>query len=472
MKTSASLSFLTVSICTMFLVLAGCQDNGPGDIPSGDPVITEIGTPVGESRSATIDQNGGALVSADAKISLDIPAGALSGATEITIQPVTGEAPLGLGQGYRLLPHGLTFAKPVRLKFWYDSQLLNNTPEDFLWIVTQAADGSWKALLKSAPDADSQSVTGDISHFSDWALARFVDLTITPVSPTVKKGESVKLELTGFLRDQPSDDEELVPLAPITSDGDVLTPLTPIPPVESRIMQFKVKQWSMNGSPAPVSNENGSLSAQTGSATYKAPNGIPNTNPVAVSAGLETTNKEGRKSSYELVSNIRVGEDLNLTLIVDGKTYTYYQYGIDGMTPSDDPENPGTVRCIFEDGDLVIYAGDDLHTTFVGGIESPSSGTRIFDCKTYRDNMVFTFDDANYFNTYYKRTRGTDGGCSIIYSCGEMSFTLTDFVSTFGSIVTGSFSGTLYEDKLGFDESCTTSEGHSIQGKFTLMIYH
>jgi hypothetical protein len=472
MKTSPSFSLFVVSICSVFLLLAGCKDYGAGDPPTGDPLVTSIGTPVGESVSATIGENGGALVSADEKISLTIPAGALSVATEISIQPVTGEAPLGLGQGYRLLPHGLTFAKPVTLKFSYDSQLLRNTPEEFLWIVAQTANGSWNALLKSAVDPATKSVSCSTTHFSDWALARFVDLTITPVSPVVKKGESVKLELTGFLRDLPSDDDELAPLLPITSDGDVLTPLTPIPPVESRIMQFKVKRWNMNGSPAPVNNQNGSLSAQANSATYKAPNNIPDTNPVAVSASLETTNKEGKKSSYELVSNIRVGEDLSLTIKIDGKTFTYYQYGIDGIIPPDDPQNPGTARCVFEDNSLVIYAGDDNHTTFVGGVENPSVGTRVYDCKTYQDNMVFVYDDANYHNTYYKRTRFPDGGCNTESTCGEMSFKLTSFEGTFGSIVTGTFSGVLYEDKLSFWESCTTSESHPIEGKFTLMIYH
>lgn len=475
MKTFASRSFLTLSICSALFLYTGCKKNDPGNTLNGDPVITDTGTPVGESRSVTIDENGGDLVSADEKISINIPAGALPGPTEITIQPVSGEAPLGLGYGYRLLPHNLTFSKPVELKFSYDSQLLNNTPEDFLWIVTQAADGSWNALLKSALDPATKSVSCETTHFSDWALARFIDLTITPVSATVKKGESVKLALTGFLRDQSSsDDDELAPLIAISSDADGLTPLTPIPPVESRFMEFKVKKWNMNGSPAPVSNENGSLTAQSNSATYKAPNAIPETNPVAVSASLETTNKEGRKSSYDLVSNIRVGEYLYLTLTIDGKKYTYYQYGIDGMIPPDDPENPGTVRCVFEDGDLVLYAGDNEINTFVGGIKDPAVGTRIFDCETTGNGMVYSIvsTDTNYFNTYYKRTRTADGGCSTESVCGEMSFTLTSFEGTFNSIVTGSFSGKLYEDPLSYWESCTTSESHSVQGSFMLMIYY
>ena len=113
-----------------------------------------------------------------------------------------------------LQPEGLTFAKPVELKFHYDGQLLKNTPEDFLWIVTQAGDGSWNAMLKSVVDTGAKTVTIKTAHFSDWALGRFIDLSLNPSSSTLSKGQSVTLIVAGFVRDNTlQEDDELGPFS-------------------------------------------------------------------------------------------------------------------------------------------------------------------------------------------------------------------------------------------------------------------
>jgi hypothetical protein len=469
-----ALPFHLVVFSALFLIgLSGCKKEDPGTPQVSDPVITEIGTVSGEAASATIGAGGGELVSADGRVGLTIPAGALSGPVEITVQPVSGEAPLGLGLGYRLLPEGLTFAKPVVLTFSYDQALLADYSEDFLWIVTQSANGSWSALLRSGLDESAGTVSGEISHFSDWALARFIDLKLTPASPTVKLGESVRLQLTGFFRDEnSSDDEELVPLRPVTTDGDVLTPLTPIPPVESRTMQFRVKKWNMNGKAAPVSDNNGSLTPEGQGATYKAPAKQPETNPVAVSAELETTNKEGRKSSYELVSNIHVGEVYSITIKIDGKVYTYYQSGADGVNPPDDP-NDGNAMCTFDDDGLGIYALLEDVNSCVFGVSKPSAGSHMLDCHNAVGTMLFSNDEngAGYYDAYYVRTPVSGGDCNSVRKCAEdIKVTLVIFEGETGGLVTGTFSGTLYEDKLSYWDSCTSSTPHTIEGTFRLLL--
>ena len=457
----------------LFVVLSACQKEDPGTVVVSDPVKTAIGSPTGQPVSAVIGEAGGELATSDGRVSLTFPAGALSQAVEISVQPLTGEAPLGLGLGYRLLPEGLQFAKPVVLTFSYDGSLLGDCPEDFLWIVTQSADGSWSALQKSALDKSSGTVSGEIPHFSDWALARFIDLRLTPASPTVKLGESVQLQLTGFFRDQQtSDDDELVPLRPITTDGDVLTPLTPIPPVESRAMEFRVKRWTMNGKAAPVSDNNGSLTARGQEATYKAPAKNPETNPVAVSAELETTNKEGRKSSYQLVSNIHVGEVYSITIKIDGKVFTYYQYGIDGFNPPDDP-NAGTAMCTFDDDGLGIYAFLDGVNSSVVGVDVPTVGTHILDCSQLVGGMIFSNDEGGtiYYDSYYQRSRLSGGDCKSETKCAtDNKLVLTVFEGKKDGLVTGKFSGTLYQDDQSNWDSCTSSTPHQIEGEFRLVL--
>jgi len=154
-----------------------------------NPLITGVGVPDGVQTSATVGASGGTLTSSDGKLTVSIPAGALSANTLISIQPISNEGSLALGAAYRIGPENIKFNQPVKLIFHYDNQLLGGMPEDFLWIITQEDDRSWNALLKSAIDKTAKTVTVSTGHFSDWALGQFISLSLTPSSKTLKKGE-------------------------------------------------------------------------------------------------------------------------------------------------------------------------------------------------------------------------------------------------------------------------------------------
>jgi hypothetical protein len=152
MKKSLNKNWL-VTLSLLFISILSCDPEEPSpvnEIPiDQDPIVTAKGTPSGDAASTSIGNSGGTLTSADGNLIITIPSGALSSATNITIQPISNEAPLGIGQGYRLEPEGVQFAKKIQLTFHYNDQLLDGSLEDFLWIVTQADDGSWNALLKA-----------------------------------------------------------------------------------------------------------------------------------------------------------------------------------------------------------------------------------------------------------------------------------------------------------------------------------
>ena len=83
--------------------------------PETGPLVTAAGTPDGTAVTKTIGANGGAITSADGNISIIIPAGALEGDQEITVQPVVNKLPEGYGKAYRLTPHEIKFLKPVTI---------------------------------------------------------------------------------------------------------------------------------------------------------------------------------------------------------------------------------------------------------------------------------------------------------------------------------------------------------------------
>jgi hypothetical protein len=472
---------LIVGFTFLSFFMISCDKGNTPIAQSTDPIVTEVGTVAGEENSSSIGSSGGSITSEDGNLTVIIPSGALSTETNISVLPITNEAPLGLGNGYRLEPEGTTFSKPIRLTFHFNDQLLKGTLPDFLWIVSQTTDGSWNAMLKSTVDPVAKTVTIETSHFSDWALGRFIDLSLNPTSTTIQKGQSVQLKLYGFARGSDlQDDDDLAPLIPV--NGEDLTPLTPIPPVESRLMSFKIKKWTLNGSAAPVSNGNGSLNVSNDGAIYKAPDQKPTKNPVTISVELETRYNDQSMGSYILSSLIMVVSDYYVNLKIDGKTYEYIQYGHNTSTPPD-PDNFSLVACGMSDGWFELLASmlnstsgpkDILELKF----DNPSKSTRSLVGSNSEGTDVLSFIPlqgiSSYELNYTKRTSISDNTCDRKYLCGNGSVTLTTFGNKPGdgyfSEVGGYFSGTIYSDKSDYDNNCISSDEHTIEGEFWLMM--
>ncbi|HYG18503.1 MAG TPA: hypothetical protein VD816_06220 [Ohtaekwangia sp.] len=476
-------SSLNASAATLLLLLVtilSCSDSENDPTPQNtDPIITERGTAVGEAVTASVGASGGTIQSGDGKLTVTIPAGALTSNTTISIQSITNEGPQGIGLGYRLAPEGINFSQPVDLTFHYNDQLLNGVPEDFLWIITQASDGSWNAMLKSNIDTNAKTVSIRTTHFSDWTLGKFIDLTVTPAAKTLLVGQSVTLHVTGFLRDQNiRDDDELVPLIPIVGDGDGLTPLTPIPPVASRFMKFRIKEWTLNGVAAPVSNSSGSLTQSGNSTTYTAPGVKPSANPVAVTVSLEGDNKEGAKFGFMVTASITVVDtDLYLLLKIDGETYEYFQYGINAAPP--DINNFWLVGNGLSDNRWEMLAYQTINSTDVKNVfgltfENPTEGTHAFTCyhNDGHDNMEFWHEPGeSMVISYSKRELEEDGDCLTTFLCSDATITFLHYTGERNSEVTGYFSATLYEDKEGYGDQCKTPDVHTVEGEFRQILF-
>jgi hypothetical protein len=470
MKTTKIVLHLFAIIVVFSAILLSCKKSGSTAAPDeNSPIITEIGAPTGILSDTTIGPSGGTLQSADGRLTVTIPADALSSATTISIQPITNNAPLGLGFGYRLLPEGVTFAKPVELTFHYDDQLLQQSPEDFLWIVTQASDRSWNAMLKSVLDKNGKTVSVTTVHFSDYLVGRFLEMTLTPASPKIQTGYSLQLRLTGFRGDLAKEDDELTPLAKIKDDGlDELHPLTPITPLKyTRLLSFKIKQWSQNGVAAPVSNSHGSLNASGTGATYKAPDQIPTNNPVAVSVQLEAKTQGGSTEAFLFTSNITIVDDAYYLLVkIDGQEFKYLQIDTSWNT---------RINCFLDEGHFQIIADMDgasvSENVFNLAFSNPSVTTRILNGPTGASNNL-GFSPVNtimYTLDYEQRTITTDSSCIRKSQYGNATATLTEYTGP-GAVARGYFSGTLYEDNSQLDLHCKMPIAHSIEGEFWLLV--
>ncbi|MBO0952874.1 hypothetical protein [Fibrella forsythiae] len=268
--------------------LASCKhDPNPEpavDPPGGQPPLTtEVGQPAGEATSKLIGPQGGSLTSADGTLELTLPAGALAQATTITIQPITNQAPHGLGLAYRFLPDGTQFARPATLTWHYKASAVAANDPDLLRVAFQGSDQTWYQVPGVEVDTATHQMSLPMPHFSDWSayeVAEIEQLNLDGgpnLGAYLDFGASTSLAVT-YAR--------LAPLVPGSTD---------------KPLEIKAITWSLPGGSA-----NGQLRGTGDRAVYTAPSGYPPQNPVTVVAEVSFTNSERK---VLLLKRILVGPD-------------------------------------------------------------------------------------------------------------------------------------------------------------------
>lgn len=259
----------------------GAEDGEAGEAPVlvATPAVTEVAAPTGAPVSRTIGAAGGSLSSADGRLTIDVPEGALAADTDVRITPIGNAAP-GSVVSYRLEPEGVTFASPVSLRFVVtDAELQGSTPEA-LRIATQTPERTWRVLADAVLAGDALSAT--TTHFSDYSL--LLGWQIRPGTASVKAGKS--LPLTTRYCALVDAGEELAPVAAACQDNKDLAPFLMNPSVNG-----------VRGGSAAA----GTVTLDESTLTFTAPSKVPAANPVAVS--VEVGDGTARVT---LVSNVRV----------------------------------------------------------------------------------------------------------------------------------------------------------------------
>ena len=444
------LKILIIALTASLLGIGSCRQNDPTP-GAGEPVVTEPGEPTGAAVSASIGPAGGSLTSADGTVSLQVPAGALDAATTISIQPITNNAPLGVAGGaYRFSPDGQRFKVPVKLTFRYTDEMLGGSSPELFWILTQAADGSWQALLTSSVNASARTVSSEIEHFSDWVVGRFAQMTLIPSQFWLRPGESAELQVTGFV----STSRNSSGFAPVSLQNSqaIGSPILTPDFLEDGRAKYTAGQWRLAGE--------GQLQGNGLTAKYTAPGRMPTSqNPVAVSTELIFS---GSNTKLMLVSNITIIEDDILSVTVDGVTYKAKQFGTD--------PNMGIAYCGRGQNGVLSFGGNNAQWAFALGIAKPRGGAVVLsNCKD-GDGAEFGLFDGSRAYDYLRITRtGTTTNCrSDGGVCpGSITVTFDSYRGEKFSPVIGRFSGTIYDNKV---TGCRSSVPHSVSGYFNLML--
>jgi hypothetical protein len=128
----------------------------------------------------TIGPAGGNIISFDSVVQLNIPAGALSTNTDITIQPVTNNCPGGVDMAYDFLPNGLKFSKPATLTFQNTNEDIDDSSLMYYYIAYQDSVGEWVADLYNRDfDTAAKTTSLDITHFTPYAYFAKLDIFCT-----------------------------------------------------------------------------------------------------------------------------------------------------------------------------------------------------------------------------------------------------------------------------------------------------
>ncbi|MCR4339660.1 MAG: hypothetical protein NUW01_07210 [Gemmatimonadaceae bacterium] len=123
---------------------------------------------------APIGTAGGTIETADGGVALTIPAGALPGATTITVAalelaPGQDNRVIG-GTSYEFGPDGTQFSVPVTIRLSYDPANIPDGTSARLLRLHTLVNGSWILVPGSVVDTDDYTVVGQTTHFSTYAL--------------------------------------------------------------------------------------------------------------------------------------------------------------------------------------------------------------------------------------------------------------------------------------------------------------
>jgi hypothetical protein len=158
------------------------------------PDSTPIGAADGKLISKEIAAAGGTIASEDGRVALNFPAGALTTATTISIQPAKNLAPNGAGKSYSFEPSGIKFKKPVEIIFHYTDAEAETCPPELMALAMQDRSGKWNFFDYDDFDSSKKTLRGSIEHFSGFS--NIFTMKLNPLRSRVCVGDTILLSLS------------------------------------------------------------------------------------------------------------------------------------------------------------------------------------------------------------------------------------------------------------------------------------
>jgi hypothetical protein len=154
---------------------------------------TGFGVPNGKVSAKEIGASGGTIASEDGRVELIFPAGALTAATNISIQPTTNMLIHGSGNAYQFEPSGIQFKKPVEVIFHYSKKEAEECPPELMGFSMQDDRGKWTSFEYEDWDSVAGTLKGAIHHFTYFTSVK--NLMIRPGRLEVHVNDTTYIEV-------------------------------------------------------------------------------------------------------------------------------------------------------------------------------------------------------------------------------------------------------------------------------------
>jgi hypothetical protein len=148
------------------------------------PIISGCLDDQKENDRNVIGKEGGIVRSDDGNLKLIFAAGTLSDEEEITVEEISPtNSSLVEGTVYKLGPSGISFTISVDLTIVYDESKLGDDVEEGDLRIARSDGTDWTIIDSSTVDDDANTVSAEISGFSEWGIMRPVRKTNTTSPP-------------------------------------------------------------------------------------------------------------------------------------------------------------------------------------------------------------------------------------------------------------------------------------------------
>jgi hypothetical protein len=300
------LRLVTISMTGILFLLSCNRNNDKNDSPFSEEtriLRTEKAAAAGALLTKVIGPEGGTF-SFNGDVILEVPAGAVDVPTTFSIQPVQSRIQPKAGKvNYELLPHNVTFNKPVKITFSYDPEWFGSS-EDAIQVAYRKETGTWHSLPTEV-NKDNHTITVSKESFSEFEF--FEKFILHANKSSIGSGEKTDLYIGIIYEDY---DGLLAPLHP-----HFLNDFSCYFVLDQRMANL-VSGWSVVEQSGTVNAKNSFKSI----ATYTAPNTL--SHPEAT----VQVRVEGIKSRFSQNSTLILRKKIHLTngwvrLTMDGTTH-------------------------------------------------------------------------------------------------------------------------------------------------------
>ncbi|WP_199121000.1 hypothetical protein [Pedobacter sp. ASV28] len=407
-------------VAALLLLLVACKKNQAPNVPMAQPLKKEHGAALGNPVTKVIGPAGGSISSADGNISIEIPAGTVTGDTPFSIQPIEKTLDQSTGTAFRLGPENITFQKDLKITFKYSDEDLEGSAEDYLYLTYQDKEGHFYRQMKTDIDKANKTLFVNTRHFSDW----YIERVFTVAANRMKLSAGQQADILLFYNDTD-------PYGQVVVSNE----------------KIKDETWFING-PGTVTKTVNNKSFNLVGATYKAPASI--VSPTTVAVGAQIKNMVDKLHPDRVGTSGLVIVQTPITLVPE----EFITWEFNGVTHTGVSMDAGFIGFVTN----ILGVGSQGNIALT--VNASKAGTYDLGSNAEPDKFNLTVGQASRPDVIYKGDYSICNDPIPKYGKGKV---VIESYGSIGGFISGNFSATVYNP----GDGCQP-QGKLVKGSFKL----